>query len=378
MSTQPLAARLRPTKLDDWVGHQATLAPLQKWIEADEFVSFILYAPPGTGKTSLFSIIQKTTQKYRVVLLNAISAGVKDVREAIDGARLWARTRQQGTLVMIDEIHRFSKSQQDALLAAVEAGDIILIGATTENPSFELNAALLSRVQVIRLEALKPSDIAQILWRANQLLLETQELAYALTSEVVDLLAQAAGGDARAALKMLEQIKADPSLAAAQRAVQLNFLQHDRAGDLHYQVVSAFIKSMRAGQVDSAMYYLARLWEAGEDPLFIARRMVIFASEDVGLADLKALALANAVRNACEFVGRPECYYALAQGVMYLSQAPKSRRVGEEFQKALKQVQQHGALPPPDFLINAQSSLDREIGRGRPRQSGESYMPLFD
>lgn len=371
----PLAEQLRPKNLEEWVGHSDIMSPGKPLFEAirnDRLFSFILYAPPGSGKTSLCHLI-KNHSKSRFISLSAVTSGVKDLKAAIEGAVMWKQSQSQDTILFIDEIHRFSKSQQDVLLGAMERGEIILIGATTENPSFELNAALLSRSRVFRMEALTEENLLKIIERAVEAV--SKRTGVAVEEGVVPLIVKLAQGDARVALNTLELALPDVSLSKIREVFKTKILSHDKAGDFHYQVVSAFIKSMRAGQTEAALYYMARMWAAGEDPLFIARRMVIFASEDVGNVDLKAIALANAVRHAVEFVGRPECYYALAQGVIYLSRAPKSREVGDMFSKALSRVEKSGALPVPDFLMNAVTSLNRDLGRGRERLPDESYLP---
>lgn len=367
----PLAEQLRPKSLEEWVGHDDVLSagtPLYEAIKNDRLFSFILYAPPGTGKTSLCRLVKNYTQS-RCISLSAVTAGVKDVKAAIAEAKAWRERQDRGTILFLDEIHRFNKAQQDALLGAVEAGDIILIGATTENPSYELNSALISRLRIFRLEKLREENLSEILDRACKRLDKT------LPTEVLRLIAQKSLGDARIALNVLEQVVDEPTLDKVNYLFRSATLKHDKAGEEHYQVVSAFIKSMRAGEEEAALYYLARLWEAGEDVKFIARRLVIFASEDVGNADLRALAVANAVRQAVEFVGRPECYYNLAQAVICLSRAKKSREAGEKFQKALAQVRKHGNAPVPKFLTNANTKLDRELGKGRARRGGESLFP---
>jgi putative ATPase len=369
---KPLAEEMRPTRLEDWIGHQEVLkpgSPLYEAISQDRLFSFILYAPPGSGKTSLCRLIKNYTKSH-CVSLSAVTAGVKDLKAVITEAKAWKDRAQRETLLFIDEIHRFNKSQQDALLGAVEAGEITLIGATTENPSYELNAALISRLRVFRLEKLRDEDIRCILDRA------VEHIGKDIPEEVLQLISVKSFGDARIALNILEQVSDQPSVSRVEYLFRSATLKHDKAGEAHYQIISALIKSMRAGEEEAALYYFARLWEAGEDIKFIARRLVIFASEDVGNADLRALAVANAVRQAVEFVGRPECYYNLAQAVIFLSRAPKSREVGDKFSKALDQVRRFGDAKVPDFLVNANTRLDRELGKGRKPQPGESFLPL--
>jgi len=374
----PLAERLRPQNLDDWLASgelNSSLQGLLAAIKKDSLFSFILYAPPGTGKTSLALLIKKHS-KARFFQINAVSSGVKDLREIFEQARAWKQRANQESLLFVDEIHRFSKSQQDALLSAVEKGDVTLVGATTENPSFELNAALLSRVKVIYWDRLTAGALQAILQRGLELLQrESPSIELKMDKEFLSLLAHSTDGDARQALQTLERLY--PTLTRVRLAEELkkSFLKHDKDAELHHQIVSAFIKSMRANETEAALYYLARLWEAGEDPLYIVRRMLIFASEDIGNADLRALAAMNAIRSSVEFVGRPECYYALAQGTILLSEAKKSREAGDRFQKALEKVRRGGSIRPPAFLTNAITSFDRESGKGRPREPGEPYLP---
>ncbi|PIR21791.1 MAG: AAA family ATPase [Deltaproteobacteria bacterium CG11_big_fil_rev_8_21_14_0_20_45_16] len=374
----PLPERLRPQTLEDWLGLESMGASLQNLFEAirnDSVFSFILYAPPGTGKTSLALLIKKHT-KSRFFQINAVSSGVKDLRDIFEQARAWKQRADQDSVLFVDEIHRFSKSQQDALLSAVEKGEVTLIGATTENPSFELNAALLSRVKIIYWDRLGSESLLEILQKGFELLkAENTSTEIKLDEDFLKILSESTDGDARQALQTLERLF--PTLTRTRLADELKkaFLKHDKDAELHHQIVSAFIKSMRANETEAALYYLARLWEAGEDPLYIVRRMMIFASEDVGNADLRALAAMNAIRSSVEFVGRPECYYALAQGTILLSEAKKSREVGDRFQKALEKVRRGGSLRPPAFLTNAVTNFDRKSGKGRPREEGESYLP---
>lgn len=375
----PLPERLRPQQLSEWLGQehlQGASGDLLRAIENDQVFSCILYAPPGSGKTSLAQLIKKTT-KCRFFQINAVSSGVKELRDIFEEAKAWKLRNNQSSILFVDEIHRFSKSQQDALLAAVEKGEVILIGATTENPSYEVNSALLSRVKVIHWPALKQSDLLQLLNRGLDLLKHEQAgVDHILEKGFLEGLSQQSHGDARQALLALERLYPQLTLTRLAEYFSKSFLKHDKDAEMHHQIVSAFIKSMRAGQTDAALYYLARLWEAGEDPLYIVRRMMIFASEDVGNADLRALAAVNAIRSVVEFVGRPECFYALSQGVILLSECKKSREAGERFQKALSRVKKGGSISPPGFLLNAVTRLDKDLGKGRSPQPGESYLPM--
>jgi putative ATPase len=367
----PLAEKLRPKTLEEWVGHEDVMSPgkpLYEAIRNDQLFSFVLYAPPGTGKTTLCQLVKKYS-KNRFVSMSAVTSGVKDLKAVIEEAKAWKDRQDKDTIVFIDEIHRFSKSQQDALLGAVENGIITLIGATTENPSYELNSALISRLKVFRLSQLSEENIVAILNRA--VVSEGVQIA----PELLQKIAQHSQGDARSALGIAQLLLVNPTETRLNQILQMKSPYYDKAGDEHYQVISAFIKSMRASQTDAALYYLARMWSGGEDPLFIARRMVIFASEDIGNADVRGLAVANAVKNAVEFVGRPEAYYALAQGVIFLARAPKSREAGDLFSKALEKVERSGRRPVPNFLVNPVTKLDHELGRGRPREEGESFLP---
>ena len=370
----PLAERLRPESLEDLIGQEEILSPGKPLYEAivnDHLFSFILYAPPGVGKSSICFLIKNYT-KARFKAVSAIQVGVKEVRAIIDEARAWKERQEKQTVLFLDEIHRFTKSQQDSLLGAVERGDIILIGATTENPSFEVNAALLSRLQVFRMEALNDAAILKILEKAKDL---SEDRLQDCEDEALQILAKESSGDARKALRLFEAALPALTKERISELLQTQTFLYDKSGDQHYEVISAFIKSMRASQTMAALYYFVRMWEAGEDPLFIARRMVIFASEDIGNADLRALALANAVRQSVEFIGRPECYYALTQGILYLAEAKKSRHVGEAFWKASDLVKKTKNAPVPKFLTNAASKLDKSFGKGRGRQEGESYLP---
>ncbi|HZU05875.1 MAG TPA: replication-associated recombination protein A [Chloroflexota bacterium] len=381
----PLAARLRPRTLDEFVGQEAVLGPgrlLRRAVEADQVPSLILWGPPGSGKTTLAQVIARTTHA-RFFGVSAVTAGVADLRKVIDEARALRRAGQR-TILFIDEIHRFNKAQQDAVLQAVEQGDVVLIGATTENPSFEVNNALLSRCRVVRLEPLSEADLNRIIDRA---LTDAERglaaLRPVLAPEARAHLLAAAGGDARVALNALElaTLAAEPD-AAGQRhltlpliedALQRRALRYDRAGDEHYQVISAFIKSLRGSDPDAAVYWLARMLEAGEDPLFIARRMVILAAEDVGLADPQALVVATACQQAVHFVGLPEGFLPLAECALYLALAPKSNSVLTAYGAAREDVRATLDQPVPLHLRNAVTGLDRAMGYGQGYRYAHDY-----
>ncbi len=351
-SQAPLAARLRPARLDEVVGQRHLLGegrPLRALIEADRLSSIILWGPPGTGKTTLANVIAATTGK-RFVSLSAVTAGVKDVREVIEAARRELADYDRGTILFLDEVHRFNKAQQDALLPAVEEGTITLIGATTENPFFEVNAPLLSRSTLFRLEPLGDDDLRTLVERA---LAAEQATADA---EAVAHLVDLAGGDARAALTTLEVALALASgrrvtLADVESARQSRVLRYGE--DEHYDVISAFIKSIRGSDPDAGLYWLARMLEAGEDARFIARRLVILASEDVGMADLMGLVVADAAARAVELVGLPEAQLTLAHAVVYLATAPKSNRAAAALWAAQDDVRSRPAGPVPAHLRSA-------------------------
>ncbi|MBV9355834.1 MAG: replication-associated recombination protein A [Chloroflexi bacterium] len=365
---------MRPRTLDEIVGQDQLLAPgrvLRRVLEADRVPSMILWGPPGSGKTTLAEVVARVTSST-FVALSAVSAGVADLRRVIDQAR-----RSAGrTILFIDEIHRFNKAQQDAVLPFVEDGTVTLIGATTENPSFEVNAALLSRSRVFRLDALSDDLIGVLVERA----LATPErgladLDAALDPDALALLVDRANGDARVALNGLElAVEATPpngdgirrvGRATVEDALQQRALLYDRAGDQHYDVISAFIKSVRGSDPDAAIYWLARMLESGEDLMFIARRLVILAGEDVGLADPQALPIAVAAQQAAHFVGLPEAMFPLAEATLYLATAPKSNSVGRAYGDALAAVQATRNEPVPLHLRNAVTRLMRGMGYGR-------------
>lgn len=378
-SSGPLAHRMRPRTLDDFTGQEKVLGPgkpLRQWIESDRVPSLVLWGPPGCGKTTLGKIIAAKT-KSRFVSLSAVLSGVKDIKEAVEGAKQARRMNQAKTILFVDEIHRFNKSQQDALLPHVEDGTVTLIGATTENPSFELNSALLSRARVIRLEQLSHEALRSIVERA----LKDSENGLAgflkLTPDAIDWLASMHDGDARKALTALESValfvgeaKGEaldvPEVQAAlESALERQPIPYDKNGEEHYSVVSAFIKSIRDSDPHAGLYYLARMLEGGEDPLFIVRRLVILASEDVGNADPRALQIAIAVKDAVDFVGMPEARINLAQAVTYLAMAPKSNAAYAGIGEAISEVRKSGALPVPMHLRNAVTGLMKKEGYGK-------------
>ena len=368
----PLAERLRPHRIDEMVGQQHLLGKdgiLRRLIEQDQLTSAILWGPPGTGKTTLARVIAQTTRSH-FVAFSAVLQGVKDIREVVAKAQQERNYYGRRTLLFIDEIHRFNKAQQDALLPWVENGDITLIGATTENPSFEVNSALLSRSRVFVLEPLAAEDIQQLLKRAlsAQEGLGSQQLE--IEDKAIEFIADQAHGDARFALNTLEIAAATSDgkpikYSDAATAMQKAPLLYDKGAEEHYNVISAFIKSMRDSDPDAAIYWLARMIEAGEDPLFIARRMVIFAAEDVGNADPRALQLAVSCQQAVHFIGMPEGRIPLAQTVTYLATAPKSNAAYVAIGEAQKEVRQSGALPVPHHLRNAPTGLMKDLGYGK-------------
>jgi putative ATPase len=360
----PLAARMRPRTLDDIVGQRhlvAPGAPLRVLVEEDRLTSAILWGPPGTGKTTLAAVIAAVTAKA-FVPLSATSAGVADVRRAIDDARSRLGEQGQGTILFIDEVHRFNKTQQDALLPAVEDGLVVLVGATTENPFFSVNSPLLSRSTLWRLEALEPDDLREVIRRA----LEAEKAR--ATDDAVELLVSVADGDARAALGTLEVALA----LAGDESVTAQDVDRARAGrlfhqgtDAHYDHTSALIKSIRGSDPDAGLYWLATMLEAGEDPRFVARRLVILASEDIGLADPMALVVADAAARAVEFVGLPEAQLNLAQAVIHLATAPKSNRVTVALGRAQADVRQGPRGEVPAHLRDASYPGAQALGHGR-------------
>lgn len=380
----PLAERMRPRTLDEYVGQTRLLGPgrlLKQISERQALPSLILWGPPGCGKTTLAHLLAQTVQAP-FVAFSAVLSGVKELRQILDEAQEQRRLHGKPTTLFVDEIHRFNKAQQDAFLPHVERGLIVLLGATTENPSFEVIAPLLSRTRVVVLEALSPDDLVLLLRRALQdeeRGLGAQHLS--ADEEALAFIAQHAQGDARAALNTLEvtaTLAAQKEtlhidLALVEEAAQHKALLYDKGGEEHYNVISAFIKSLRGSDPDAAVYWLMRMLEAGEDPLFIVRRMVIFAAEDIGNADPQALSLAVATKDAVHFVGLPEARIPLAQAATYLATAPKSNAAYKAMLAALDDVKKHGPLPVPLPLRNAPTKFMQGLGYGKGYQYAHDY-----
>ncbi len=380
----PLAERLRPRSLDEVVGQQHLLGEgkvLRRLIETDQVASVIFWGPPGTGKTTLAQVIANSTRS-RFVFFSAVLQGIKEVREIVQQARQEKAYHDRKTLFFVDEIHRFNKAQQDAFLPYVERGDIILIGATTENPSFEVNSALLSRSRVFVLNALEPEAITTLLYRALEDPRGLGGKGIEADPDAIEFLAEQASGDARIALNTLEVAAAAAgeqpiTLATVQEALQKKALLYDKGAEEHYNVISAFIKSLRGSDPDGALYWLARMLEAGEDPLFIVRRMIIFASEDIGNADPRALQVAVATQQAVHFVGLPEGRINLAQAVTYLATAPKSNASYVGINQAQAEVGKSGALPVPLHIRNAPTKLMKELDYGKGYRYAHDYEGGF-
>jgi len=390
ISNQPLADRMRPTSLDNYTGQKHLVgegAVLRRMIESGNISSFILWGPPGVGKTTLAQIIANRL-KRPFYSLSAVNSGVKDVRETIESAKKQKFFSAPCPVLFIDEIHRFSKSQQDSLLAAVEQGVVALIGATTENPSFEVISPLLSRCQVYMLKSLDKADLLEIIDYA----LKKDSLLKTLTVrlEETDALLRVSGGDARKLLNALELVivaeldageKAGSEMiitdAKVLERVQQNIALYDKNGEMHYDIISAFIKSVRGSDPNAAVYYLARMIEGGEDPLFIARRLIILASEDIGLANPNALLMAQSCFNAVHSIGMPEGRIVLSQTTIYLATSPKSNSAYEAIDNAIALVKQTGNLPVPLHIRNAPTKLMKELGYSKGYQYAHSYKGNF-
>ncbi len=390
---QPLAERIRPRDLSGFIGQSHLVGegkPLNRALQQQTAPSMIFWGPPGVGKTTLARMIAEVTDKP-FHNLSAVSAGKAELRAIVESVRGTAAAKRSqldlfgapaaeapadGVILFLDEIHRFNKAQQDFLLPYVEDGTITLIGATTENPSFEVISALLSRMQVFTLNPLTISEIKQIIARG------IAALGIDIDEDAIEFLANYANGDARAALNLLEntaRLYRASSISAGhlRDTLQSKHLRYDKTGEEHYNTISAFIKSMRASDVDAALYYCARMIDSGEDPKFIARRMVIFASEDIGLADSAALAVANDVFRAVETIGLPECQFNLAHGVAYLATASKNRDAGDAYFRALDDVKELGNLSIPLHIRNAPTQFMRELGYGEGYRAytNESLLP---
>lgn len=386
----PLAQRMRPQRIDEIVGQQHILAPgklLRRSIDTDRLSSLIFYGPPGCGKTTVANVIAKVTNKF-FQSLNAVTDGVPELRKVVKKAEEDLALYNQQTILFIDEIHRFNKSQQDALLPWVEKGVVILIGATTQNPFFSLNPALLSRSLIFKLEALEISDVVGLLKRA----LADEERGLGsyrteVTEEALEHLAKCANGDVRIALNGLELavISSAPDadgirhidLKTAEESIQRPAVVYDNTGDEHYDIISAFIKSIRGSDADAAVYYLARMLDAGEDPLFIARRMVISAAEDVGLADPQALVIAQSAAGALQFVGLPEGRIILSEAVIYLACAPKSNSAYLAIDTALGDLRQGKAEPVPRHLRDSHYKGAAQFGHGKDYKYPHDYPGAF-
>jgi putative ATPase len=389
---RPLAERMRPRSLEEVVGQEHLLGPgkvLREAVERGRLFSMLFWGPPGCGKTALAQVLATSTKSHWVTF-SAVLSGVKEIREVLGEANYqWSRNRRQ-TVLFVDEIHRFNKAQQDAFLPHVESGSIRLMGATTENPSFEINKALLSRMEVLVLHPLGLSEMALIVRRA----LEDEDrglgaLGLTIESEALDVLCKSSQGDARRGLNALEvattllqnQRPRDRTLRMQdiREALQSRALYYDKAGEEHYNLISAFIKSLRGSDPDAALYWMARMLEGGEDPLFLARRMVIFASEDIGNADPNALSVAVSVKEAVHFVGLPEAALNLSQGVTYLATAPKSNASYRALSEAQRAAREHGSAPVPLSLRNAPTGLMRRLGYGRdydyPHDDPDAVVP---
>ena len=384
---KPLADRLRPKRLDEVVGQEHLTGPegaLTRMIRAGSLGSLVFWGPPGTGKTTVARLLAGETS-LAFEQISAIFSGVADLKKVFEAARL-RRSQGRQTLLFVDEIHRFNRAQQDSFLPVMEDGTVVLVGATTENPSFELNAALLSRARVLVFHSLEPDSLERLLQRAEAA--EGRKLP--LTDEARAVLLRMADGDGRAALTLAEEVWRAAGegevfdAGALQRIVQRRAPIYDKSQDGHYNLISALHKSVRGSDPDAALYYLARMFDAGEDPLYLGRRLVRMAAEDIGLADPQALVVANAAKDAYDYLGSPEGELALAQACVYLATAPKSNAVYTAFKSAMAAAKEHGSLLPPKHILNAPTKLMKETGYGSGYQydhdmpdafSGQDYFP---
>lgn len=372
MSNEPLAAILRPKNLDEFIGQKHLVGkgkPLRLAIENHQIFSMIFWGPPGVGKTTLAKIIARESQA-ELYEMSAVSASKDDIRKIVSSTNPGLIKK----ILFLDEIHRFNKAQQDFLLPYVETGALTLIGATTENPSFEVISPLLSRCRVFVLKEMSQEEMGEIINRCLKI------IKIKMTKSAKQWLVNMANGDARQAITMIDNASSlygDLKIESLKNALQNSFLRFDKKGEEHYNTISAFIKSMRASDVDAALYYLARMVAAGEDPIFIARRMVVFASEDIGLASSSALLVANAVFRAVETIGYPECRENLAHGVAYLTKCPKDRSTYDAFMSALRDVETYGNLPIPLILRNPETKLMEDLGYGKnyDKYTKESLLP---
>ena len=374
----PLAARMRPKNFKEFIGHQNLVgesSSLRKSIQSGKIPSMILWGPPGTGKTTLANLIANEIEAsfYK---LNAIGSGVSEIREIISKAKTNLGMRNQRSIIFIDEIHRFNKSQQQEILSHVEDGTVILIGATTENPSFEIVSQLLSRVTVIVLKSLTNEDLKSIIRSSIQSENGLGKYNISIDNESVNFLIQVSSGDARIALNTLEMTinslekqKQNSPITINKRlienSIQNTTIRYDKTGDQHYQTISAYIKSLRASDTNASLYWLARMIYSGEDPIFIARRMVIFASEDIGIADSNALLIAISAMQSVQLIGMPESQYTLSHATIYLSKAPKNNSAKSSINAALKEVKFSGNQPVPLHLRNAGTNLEKSMGYGK-------------
>lgn len=389
-STPPLADRMRPNDFSEFVGQLEIIGedkPIRKIIKSGKLPSIILWGPPGSGKTTLAYLIARASN-FEFIAFSAVTSGIKEIREVMERAKYNLKTLNRGTILFVDEIHRFNKAQQDAFLPYVEKGVITLIGATTENPSFELNSALLSRCRVFVLKHLSAEDITSIIKRA---LTDKEQglgkISVKMDDAVMEYLVNISNGDARVALTLLDLAvesttpdKDEVRILTRQlieNAAQRKVLLYDQSGEEHYNIISALHKSMRGSDPDASLYWLARMLEAGEDPLYVARRLVRFASEDIGNADPQALVIAVAVKDAVDFVGMPECNLALAQAVVYLATAPKSNSIYTAYNKVKEDVQQTYADPVPLHLRNPTTDLMKKLDYGKDYKYPHNFPEHF-